>query len=125
MKEGRKPEYLEITPGDELQKMRHTTFRRFKPQARLEPTQQHWWQARKADVLTVTPHVTPVTALSAQQAKMEAATPRLQPVRQPPQTEQARAGHSVQADSWTQQTYTHMYSKFKVGESEMCATQTS
>ena len=57
MKEGRKPEYPEITPGDELQKMSHTTARRFKPQVRLEPAQQHWWQARKADMLTVTPHV--------------------------------------------------------------------
>ena len=39
MKEGRKPEYSEKTPGDELQKMPHTTARRFKPQARLEPAQ--------------------------------------------------------------------------------------
>ena len=39
MKEGRKPEYPEKTPGDELQKMPHTTTRRFKPQARLEPVQ--------------------------------------------------------------------------------------
>ena len=39
MKEGRKPEYPEKTPGDELQKMPHTTDRRFKPQARLEPAQ--------------------------------------------------------------------------------------
>ena len=61
MKEGRKPEYPEKTPGDELQKMPHrpTTARRFKPQARLKPAQQHWWQARKADMLTVTPCVTP------------------------------------------------------------------
>ena len=35
----RKPEYLEKPSGDELQKMPHTTARRFKPQARLEPTQ--------------------------------------------------------------------------------------
>ena len=55
MKEGRKPEYPEKNPGDELQKMSHTKARRFKPPARLEPAQQHWWQARKADVLTVTP----------------------------------------------------------------------
>ena len=41
MKEGRKPEYLEKTPGDELQKMPHTKARRFKPQERLEPAQQH------------------------------------------------------------------------------------
>ena len=39
MKEGRKPEYPEKTPGDELQKMPHTTARRFKPQARLELAQ--------------------------------------------------------------------------------------
>ena len=37
--------------------MPHTTVRRFKPQARLEPAQQHWWQARKAAVVTVTPRV--------------------------------------------------------------------
>ena len=39
MKEGRKPEYPEKTPGDELKKMPHTKARRFKPQARLEPAQ--------------------------------------------------------------------------------------
>ena len=39
MKEGRKPEYPEKIPGNELQKMPHTTARRFKPQARLEPAQ--------------------------------------------------------------------------------------
>ena len=39
MKEGRKPEYPEKTPGDELQKMPHTKAQRFKPQARLEPAQ--------------------------------------------------------------------------------------
>ena len=55
MKEGRKPECPEKAPGDELQKIPHTTARNFKPQARLEPAQQHCWQARKIDVLTVTP----------------------------------------------------------------------
>ena len=59
MKEGRKPEYPEKTPDNELQKMPHTTTRKFKPQARLKPTLKHWWQARKADVLTVTPRVAP------------------------------------------------------------------
>ena len=59
MKEGRKPEYLEKTPGDELQKMPHTKAQKFKPQARLEIAQYHWWQARKADVLTVTLRVAP------------------------------------------------------------------
>ena len=39
MKEGRKPEYPEKTPGDELQKMPHSPARRFKPRARLEPVQ--------------------------------------------------------------------------------------
>ena len=56
MKEGRKPEYTEKAPGDELA-LENATVRRFKPQARLKPTQQHWWQARKADVLIVTPRV--------------------------------------------------------------------
>ena len=61
MTEGRKPEYPEKTPGDELQKMPHTTARRLKPQARLEPAQYHWWQARKADMVIVTPRVAPIT----------------------------------------------------------------
>ena len=39
MKEGRKPEYPEKTPGDELHKMPHTTARRVKPQARLDLAQ--------------------------------------------------------------------------------------
>ena len=60
MKEGRKPEYPEKTPCDELRKMTHTKARKFKPQTRLEPAQQHWWQAREAGVLTVTPRVVPV-----------------------------------------------------------------
>ena len=60
MKEGRKPEYPEKTPGDELQKMPLTTAQRLKPQARIEPAQLHWWQARKAGMLTVTPRVAPV-----------------------------------------------------------------
>ena len=38
------------------------------------------------------------------QETMEAATPKLQPVWQPPQTEQTRAGYSVQAENWVQQT---------------------
>ena len=59
MEEGRKPEYPEKTPDDELQKMPHTKGRKFKPQSALEPAPQHWWQARKADVLTVTPRLAP------------------------------------------------------------------
>ena len=47
------------TLDDELQKMSCTKARKFKPQARLEPAQKHWWQARKADVLTTTPRVAP------------------------------------------------------------------
>ena len=42
MKEGRKAEYPEKTPGDELQKMPHTKARRFKSKTRLEISQQHW-----------------------------------------------------------------------------------
>ena len=61
MKEVRKPEYPEKSPGDELQKLPHTKARRFKPQARLEPHTTALVQARKADVLTVTPHVAPNT----------------------------------------------------------------
>ena len=39
MDEGRKQEHPEKTPDDELQKIPHTTARRFKPQAKLEPAQ--------------------------------------------------------------------------------------
>ena len=35
----RKPEYPEKTPGDYLQKMPHTTARRFKPEARFKSAQ--------------------------------------------------------------------------------------
>ena len=35
--DGRKPEYPEKTPDDELQKMPHNKSRKFKPQPRLEP----------------------------------------------------------------------------------------
>ena len=57
MKELRKPEYPEKPPDDELQKMPHTNAGKFKPQLRLEPALWHWAQARKADVLTITPRV--------------------------------------------------------------------
>ena len=33
---GRKPEYLEKTPDDELQKIPHTKARKFKPKLRLK-----------------------------------------------------------------------------------------
>ena len=59
MKKGRKLEYPEQTPDNELQKMPHTKAQKSKPQPRLEPTLEHWWQARKADVLTITPHIAP------------------------------------------------------------------
>ena len=59
MKEGRKPEYAEKTHDGEFQKMSHTKALTLKPQPRLEPALWHWWQARKADVLTITPHVGP------------------------------------------------------------------
>ena len=39
MKEGREPEYLNKTLGDELQEMPHAKAQRFKPLARLQPTQ--------------------------------------------------------------------------------------
>ena len=39
MKEGRKPEYLEKPPDEELQKMPHASTQRFKLQARLKPAQ--------------------------------------------------------------------------------------
>ena len=39
MKEGRKPEYPEKTPGDELQKIPHTKAQKFKSKARLEQAQ--------------------------------------------------------------------------------------
>ena len=39
MKEGRKLEHPEKTPGDEPQKMPHTKAQRIKPQARLKPAQ--------------------------------------------------------------------------------------
>ena len=62
---GRKPQYLEKTPDDELQKLPHTKVRKFKPQPRLEPALQHWWQllARKADVVTITPRIAPLMTL--------------------------------------------------------------
>ena len=44
---GEETEYPEKTRGDELQKMPYTKARRFKPQPRLEPAQQHRWQGRK------------------------------------------------------------------------------
>ena len=37
MQTGRKPEYPEKTPDDELQKMTQTRTRKFKSQPRLEP----------------------------------------------------------------------------------------
>ena len=55
MKEGRKPEYQGKTPGDELQKMPHTTLPKDSGAKRDSMAQWYWWQARKADVLTVTP----------------------------------------------------------------------
>ena len=53
LKEWRKLEYPE--------KMSHTNFKAqiFKFQSTLKPALKHWWQARTADVLTITPRVTP------------------------------------------------------------------
>ena len=39
--------------------MPHTKAQKFKPEPRLKPTLKYWWQARKADVLTITSHVAP------------------------------------------------------------------
>ena len=69
MKERRKPENPEKTPRDELQKMSQTAARRSMPQGRLEPAQQHWWQARKEDVLTVTPRVASFGMVSVSQGQ--------------------------------------------------------
>ena len=63
MKAGRKPEYPEKTPCDELQKVPYTKARKSKPQERVEPAQQHWWQGWKADLVTVTPRVAPFVCL--------------------------------------------------------------
>ena len=59
MKEGRKPEYREKNPDDELHKVKHMKARKFKPQPRFEPAFQHWWQSlsRQGDMLTITPCV--------------------------------------------------------------------
>ena len=57
MMEGRKPEYPEKSPYDELQKCHILKQKKIKTQRRFKPAQQHWWQSRKADVLTITPRV--------------------------------------------------------------------
>ena len=51
----------EETPNDKLQKMSQTEAGKFKPQLRLEPLLQQWWQAlaRKADVLNISPCIAP------------------------------------------------------------------
>ena len=38
--------------------MPHTKALKFKPQSRLKPALQHWWQVRKAHVVTITLRVT-------------------------------------------------------------------
>ena len=60
MKEGRKLEYLEKTPDHKLQKMPHTEAQKFK----LQDSNLHWLQARKADVLTITPRVAPISLVA-------------------------------------------------------------
>ena len=54
MKEGKKRECPKKTPDDEVQKVPHTKARKFKSQPSQEPDLQRWWQAEKADVLTIT-----------------------------------------------------------------------
>ena len=71
MKEGRKPEYPEKTPDNELQTMPHAKARRFEPQARLESAQWHWWQARNADVLTITPRIAPTLSVAGKFSNQE------------------------------------------------------
>ena len=61
MKEGRVPQYPEKTPDDKLQEMPHIKDKKFKPQMRLKLALYHWWQARKAGMLTITPYVTPTS----------------------------------------------------------------
>ena len=43
--------------------MSHIQAQKFNPQPRCEPALYHCWQARKIDVLTVTPHIAPIFAL--------------------------------------------------------------
>ena len=73
MKEEKKPEYLEKTPNEKLQKMQHNKALKFKPHPRLKPTPHNKAQkfkphprlkptvyhrgqalATKADMLTIT-----------------------------------------------------------------------
>ena len=56
MKEGRKLEYPEKTPDDELQKMPRSKARKFKLHPTLEPALSHWWQARKAGMKSIDKH---------------------------------------------------------------------
>ena len=64
MKEGRKPEYPEKTPDDELQKMPNTKKPEdSSPKQDPNPAQQHWLLAGKANVLTVTPRFSFVSLL--------------------------------------------------------------
>ena len=58
-KGGEKTEYPEKTLDNEFQTMSHTKASRFKPQPKHKPALWHWWQARKADVLTITTRVAP------------------------------------------------------------------
>ena len=52
-------DYSEKTQDEELHKMPHTKAQNFKIQPKLEPALWYWWQAGKADVLTITPRVAP------------------------------------------------------------------
>ena len=60
---GEKTEVPGKNPDDDLQKIPHTISkaRKFKPQPRTQPVLKHWWQARKEDVLIITPHIAPST----------------------------------------------------------------
>ena len=49
MEEGRKSEYPEKSPDDEIQKMPHTKSQNSSPDRDSNP---HWWHARKTDMLS-------------------------------------------------------------------------
>ena len=54
MKEGRKPEYPDKIPDDELQKIPHILQLEDSSPKRDSNPRMYRWQARKADMLTVT-----------------------------------------------------------------------
>ena len=100
MTEERKPVYPEKTLDDELLKMPHTKARKLKPQPRLKPAHWHWWQARKADVLTITPIKTHKASK---------------------QTDKSKTHTHICARARTVHTHTRAPGKGEKGESVICA----